>query len=376
MLLVPEQFPTDENPTAGIFMRDQVRALSRFCEPVVYNSSPWSRGTYLTDIEAEYYEMHVMKRKWPSPLHLLGYALWEARSYRFGKAIPKCDLIHLHGAALRGGWVSRLARHWKVPYVVTEHTGPWSAVADRPVVFRRAKRAMESAAAVLPVSRHLAEEIHRSGVRPSEMEVTGNPVDVDLFALRSTPLTQSKTILFVGRLDRFKGGLRTVRAFHAISDRIPGYRLRIIGRGPEEADIAQYIAESGLGSSVELIRHTLTRAAMVERFHGAAFLVFPSEFESFGLVAAEAMATGLPVVIANRTGPKDFSTNATTIPVNPESVEDIARGMAEMVERLEAFDPATIRRTIDEEFGLNAYAERLERLYDQVSRASTEETSR
>lgn len=366
VLLVPEQFPTDESPMAGIFMREQIKALNLFSEPVVFNSSPWYRGMYQTDGEAQYYDLHIFDRKWTSPLRLAAYRWWENRSYQLARKIPRCDVIHLHGAALRGEWVRKLAQDWEVPYVVTEHTGPWSAVADRPRIWRRAKRCLENAAAVLPVSQHLAREIAESGIKPKRAVVAGNPVDTNLFSLRPRPLMESRTIVFIGRLDPFKGGLRTLQAFDRSGDRLRDYRLTIIGEGPEGATIREFISEYKLLDRVDFQERSLSRVEMRDVFHHAAFLVFPSRFESFGLVAAEALATGLPAVITDRTGPKDFSTEASTIPVEPDRVDDIARGMVEMVERLGEFDPLKIRLTIEEGFGINTYAERLKGLYDQI----------
>jgi hypothetical protein len=46
ILLIPENFPTDENPVAGIFMKDYVKALQEFSEVTIFNSSPWYRGVY------------------------------------------------------------------------------------------------------------------------------------------------------------------------------------------------------------------------------------------------------------------------------------------------------------------------------------------
>ena len=366
MLLVPEQFPTDENPTAGIFMREQIKALGSFSQGVVFNASPWARGRYTSDSAAQYYDFHAFDRKPPLPLRLPAYAWWERRSFEVGQKIPPCDLIHLHGAALRGGWAMRLAESWGVPLVVTEHTGPWSVIADRPRIWKRAKKVLESASAVLPVSRHLAGEIRNSGIHPQYLEVLGNPVDTDLFSLRPHPPKNPKTILFLGRLDPFKGGLRTLQAYREARNTLGDYRLEIIGQGPESEAIRAFISAHGLEGKVDFREAVLGRAEMRDVFHRASFLVFPSLFESFGLVAAEALSTGLPVVVTNRTGPRDFSTPESTVAVDPESVSDIARCMCEMAGRWEQMQPDRIRKSVEEKFGWRQYALRLKALYRQL----------
>ena len=97
-------------------------------------------------------------------------------------------------------------------------------------------------------------------------------------------------------------------------------------------------------------------------FHWSSFLVLLSLFESFGLVAAEAMATGLPVVITNRTGPRDFTSAETAIAVNPESVEYIGDGILQMIENLDDFDAAEIRRFVINGLGFEAYRAKIKAL--------------
>jgi glycosyltransferase involved in cell wall biosynthesis len=363
VLVIPESFPTEEQPVAGIFMKDQLKALKIFADVTVFNSNPWYRGVYEQVEDVRFFDFHLFSKKTPTILKPVAYKWWERQSLAMAKKIPKPDIIHLHGATLRGGWALKLARYWKVPLVVSEHTGPWSSIAQRKRLFKRAKRVMETADAVLPVSHHLQKEILESGISPRKFKVLGNPVDTELFSLRPLSLASSKTILFIGRLDEFKGALRTLKAFHRVADRLPGYHLKIVGSGEEEKAIRAYIDQHKLQGRVQCENKGLNREEMRDEFHRAAFLVFPSLFESFGLVGAEAMATGLPVVISNRTGPVDYSTELNSITVNPDSTEDIGRGITRMVDELNGFDPEKIRGCIQKMFGYRAYGEGLERCY-------------
>lgn len=363
ILIIPENFPTDENPVAGIFMKDQIRALSPEFDVTVFNSNPWYRGVYESVEGARFFDFHLFSNRLPTLFKLPGYAWWEYQSFQVAKRIPKPDIIHLHGAALRGGWVRKLAKYWGIPYIVTEHTGPWSTISDRPQIFNRAKTVLENAAAVLPVSEHLKSEMIQSGVKAKHWEVVGNPVDTNFFELRKTPLTSPKNILFLGRLDDFKGALRTLKAFHKNANQISEYRLTIAGTGQESETITSYIEANKLENRVEFLNDSFSREEMKMLFHRASFLIFPSLSESFGLVAVEAMSTGLPVVITNRTGPIDFTSTETAIGVNPKSVDEIGDGILKMVEKLDNFNPAEIREFVEERFGFEAYLERFLELY-------------
>lgn len=357
ILLIPENFPTDENPVAGIFMKDYIKALQLFSEVTVFNSNPWYRGQYEEVKGAKSFDLHLFGKKLKFPLNLPAYAWWERQSLRFAKKLPKPDLIYLHGTAQRGKWALQLAQHWEVPVAITEHTGPWSAISSHPAILRRVKSVMESADLVMPVSTYLEKEIRESDINPKNTAVLGNPVDTEFFTLRTTPLYARKRILFVGRLDPFKGGFRTLKAFHQIKEDFPDYRLTIAGDGVEADEIETHIRENQLDSRVEFLRKQLSREEMRTLFHESSYLVFPSEFESFGLVAAEAMATGLPAVMTNHTGLKDFSNSNNSIPIVPHEIES---GLRSMILSLQEFDARLIRRELELNFGVNAVSKKLE----------------
>jgi glycosyltransferase involved in cell wall biosynthesis len=367
VLLIPEMYPSEDHPNAGVFMQDQVRALSSFAETLVFNTNPYHRGAYRETDAARFYDFHLFENRWPGPLNALAYAIWERQAFRVAKRIPKPDLIHLHGAALRGGLAAKLAEHWGVPLAVTEHTGPWSTISDRPYILRRVKKVMEAADCVMPVSRHLADEIKASGIHPGRLEVLGNPVNTELFALRNNALTSVKNILYLGRLDGFKGAFRTLRAFAKVAEQLLGYTLTIAGEGEEAEVIRLYIDANELEGRVEFHEGFFFREQMLAHFHRASFLVFPSIHESFGLVPLEAMSTGLPALLTDRTGPRDFFDPKVGIQVDPESEEAIAEGMLAMVARIGEFDSKAIRKHVVDGWGVECFSERLEKCYKDLA---------
>jgi D-inositol-3-phosphate glycosyltransferase len=113
-------------------------------------------------------------------------------------------------------------------------------------------------------------------------------------------------LLFVGRIQPLKGVDVAVEALALVRRSIPGARLLVIGgpsgpAGPGEMrSIRARIARLGLGSAVTMLP-PVPHADLADYYRAADVLVLPSRSESFGLVAAEAQACGLPVV-ATRVG--------------------------------------------------------------------------
>jgi glycosyltransferase involved in cell wall biosynthesis len=127
-----------------------------------------------------------------------------------------------------------------------------------------------------------------------------------------------KNALFVGRLSAEKGLRTLVAAWQRLDVHVP---LRIVGGGPLRPEL------EGLVNGSRTIRFDgyMTRDQVLAALEGANFLVLPSEwYETFGLVAVEAFACGVPV-IASRLGAmeeivEDGKTGLHFTPGDPENL--------------------------------------------------------
>jgi glycosyltransferase involved in cell wall biosynthesis len=253
-----------------------------------------------------------------------------------------------------------------VPLIVTVHTGPFSKLLSRRATRHLARRTLERADCVCPVSHDLSRQIAASGIRPRRVEVTYNPVDTDLFRPRESNPRRAKRIAFAGRLEEYKGGLRSVRAFAKIAQRWPEWSLVVAGDGPELPAIERLVQSSpGLSRRVEVLG-LQTKAQLARLFSDSGFLVYPSRHETFGLVLAEAMSAGLPVIGPDRTAPPEFVDERSGILVPPDDVDAIAAALERMLRSLETFDRGEIRESVVRRFGLEAFGQRLVDLYEDL----------
>lgn len=107
-----------------------------------------------------------------------------------------------------------------------------------------------------------------------------------------------KLLLHVSNFRPVKRTKDVVSVFRLIQKQIPA-KLLLVGEGPELPAVKKKIDEFGLGSKVMILGKKDTVSSL---FSLADLLLLPSAKESFGLVAIEAMACGVPVVSSNAGG--------------------------------------------------------------------------
>ncbi|MEX1178690.1 MAG: glycosyltransferase [Nitriliruptor sp.] len=228
------------------------------------------------------------------------------------------DLVHAH--YWLSGWVGRrIAARWQVPLVQTFHTlgvlkNAHLAPGDTPEPALRlvAEAAVARAAdQVTVMTCGEAALLHRAyGLSGSRLQVVPAGVDLSRFhpPRDGEAGTHAPTMLFVGRLQPLKGPDVAVRALAAVRRQVPDARLRIIGgasgngqglTGPRE--LRALASELGVAEALD-IRPAVAQDELATAYREANVLVAPSRSETFGLVALEAQASGLPVVAADVPG--------------------------------------------------------------------------
>jgi glycosyltransferase involved in cell wall biosynthesis len=171
------------------------------------------------------------------------------------------------------------------------------AGASIPLLARLERRVLREATRVYATSPSSRGELaSAAGLEEASIEILPIPVDTEYFEPAAPEVwleaASGPVLTFVGRADDPRKNVRMLlAAFTQLRKEFPGSRLRLVGR-PTGYCVPEGVEVVG---EVEDLARELAKASL---------FVLPSRQEGFGIVAAEAMAAGLPVVTTPSGGPE------------------------------------------------------------------------
>ncbi|WP_457549419.1 glycosyltransferase family 4 protein [Archaeoglobus sp.] len=149
-----------------------------------------------------------------------------------------------------------------------------------------------------------------------------------------------KIILYVGRIEKYKGVEYVVRALSKLDDR---FILCIVGSGPYKQNIIKLANKLGVADRIRFYNN-LRGQKLIDKYVKANVLVLLSKYESYGLVVAEALAVGTPCIVANEAALKDWVNNRTVFGINyPINVDNLAK----LIERVSEITNVRDNRIMD-----------------------------
>ena len=222
----------------------------------------------------------------------------------------KIDLIHVHYAiphAYAAYFTKQmLARKgYHLPIVTTLHGTDITLVGQHPVYKTAVEFSINESDVVTSVSESLKQDTLKAFDITNDIKVIPNFIDNDQYlpekcvcCRNNFAAPNEKVILHTSNLRKVKRIQDVISAFNIIQKSIPS-KLIIAGEGPEWDLADQLIQEYGIQDKVKSLGMV---SDLNDVLKAADLFILPSEQESFGLAALEAMAANVPVISSNAGG--------------------------------------------------------------------------
>jgi glycosyltransferase involved in cell wall biosynthesis len=385
VLVIPSWYPSLEQPTAGIFIQQQVEALEKRAKiAVVYvreaeeGLRPRATSEGGSTVVRAQLKMPPVSRTVPGRARAVATNLFNKlyRYPRVGLAAFEIlravrgapDIVHVQALWPAGLIACAIKRRYGIPYVVTEHSEEYLAASERrlvrtPGVVRFLLRPLaRGASRTIVVSRFLAERLTDLGLAVEPVVV---PNVVPVTDPVAPPVAERHAIAHVSIMGPAKNLGALLQAVDQLRRRRTDFVLRLIGDGESRVELERMSAALRLGGVVEFTGR-VPAAEIPALLAGSAFSVVSSTHETFSVAAAESLMCGRPVLSTRCGGPEEFITAAVGRLIEAGSVEALADGLDWMLDHFRDFDPDALHRYAVERFAPGVVAAQIIAVYRSV----------
>jgi len=288
----------------------------------------------------------------------------------------KLDILHVHYAIphASAAFMAKqilLTYGIYIPVVTTLHGTDITLVGKDRTYSPVVTFSINKSDGVTAVSEHLKQDTYEFFDIENEIKVIPNFIDLTRFSLKAKDHFKKaiapsgeKILIHTSNFRKVKRTMDVVRIFAEVVKKIPS-KLLMVGDGEQRSECEQLARDLGINDNVRFLGK---QDAIEEILSVSDLFLMPSQSESFGLAALEAMACKVPVISSNAGGLPELNIDGVT-----GFLKDIGdvEGMAESAiyilddeERLQSFKENALARA--KEFDLSIILPKYESYYQEV----------
>jgi glycosyltransferase involved in cell wall biosynthesis len=365
---------TTKSPNGGIFMLNQAKILSKEFEKVAFLSTGYvefrnlfEKDNYqITEKIQELVIWRNYKKHW-FPRRYLSYE-YQKNIYskialkQFAKYISiygTPDIIHAHNIIFSGIVAEKIYKIYNIPFVITEHSSAFYMNVYSKSFISKIKRDIKNCDLISTVSPNNSSII--KNFFSKKTYVLPNIVE-DFFTFKRSNVNSKFEFVCVANLIPMKNVKNVINAFKdVIKDHKA--RLTIVGDGPLKNEINSLIYKLKIQVNTELIDY-LPPNKLSKKLNASNCLILVSEYETFGVVVIEALASGIPVIVSNKVGSNFHINSSNGLIIEKNKHFELVSAMKNIIENYKSFNRRKISEDTINKFGKEAFINNVKTLYD------------
>jgi len=184
------------------------------------------------------------------------------------------------------------------------------------------KRIFEKADRIICVS-HYEKSLIAENFRVNEEKVVVIPNGIDLEEFKDLEKRKKdyRSVLCVGRLEKYKGTAYLIRVLPKLGDNVI---LEIVGKGSRKESLVKLAKKLGVDNRVKFFQD-LERDELLQKYADADVFISLSKHEAYGISVAEALASRVPCIVANTSALKEWVDNKNSFGIDyPINLDELA----------------------------------------------------
>jgi glycosyltransferase involved in cell wall biosynthesis len=278
------------------------------------------------------------------------------------------DLIHVHAPMKAGVIARKIASHWHIPYIISDHSSMYDINAvdhfnSRSLYFKKQlAKVYKKATASINVSNAMAAKAEEL-FQVKNTLIIRNVTDTSLFYFSEKNDTGIFRWIHVSTLYPLKNVQKIIKAFSNIDSIQSNWQLIIVG-GANEA-LKQFVNEKGLAQKI-LFTGELTYDAVAKEMQRASAMVMFSKHENFPCAIIEALCCGLPVVTSNVGGISEAVDSTNGILVENENLPALQAAILKMMQNYSYYHPKQIAADASDRYSEEIIGNKFIQLYKNL----------
>ena len=378
ILIIPsEHFVTEKSPFASIFQYEQAKALTKVGHSVgvvsvgfitlryLFNKYPYKKFEQINNINIyrKYKRLLFVHRFIPFLYLNFKYKKLfknEVKNYIKKHGVP--DIIHAHNFLEAGLFALHIKKKYNIPFVLTEHSSAFARGLVRKELENEIKEICQQASALTCVSSPFKKLLENR--YEFKFSVLFNIVD-KLFFKHPISVKEENTFTFinVAFMDENKNQALLITTFAKLYKNT-NKKLVLIGNGILENTLKELTVELDINKQVSFLGR-LSRERVCAEMLKADCFVLTSNYETFGVVLIEALASGLPLIATKCGGPEDIVNSGNGILIDVNNQIQLENAMIKIINNYKQYDKEKLRAEAQHRFGEKAFVDNALSFYEK-----------